>query len=118
MTLEHLMREAGAAVDADQLDRAHPLLLQIVGLNPRDAEAWHMLAIIALRAGQSAEAIDSATRALQLDRRNHLHLNTLGVAHAEQQDLGEAVRWFTRALKQRPNHAESHYNLGKAQEKL
>ena len=112
------MREAGAAVDADQLDRAHPLLLQIVSLNPRDAEAWHMLAIIALRAGHATEAIDSAMRALHLDRRNHLYLNTLGVAHAEQQDLGEAVRWFRRALKERPNHAESHYNLGKAQEKL
>jgi Flp pilus assembly protein TadD len=118
MTLELLMREAGAAVDAGQLHRAHPLLLQIVGLNPRDAEAWHMLAIIALRTGQPAEAIDSAMRALHLDRRNHLYLNTLGVAHGEQQQLGEAVRWFTRALKERPNHAESHYNLGKAQEKL
>ena len=118
MTLEVLMQEAVRAVDAGDLERAEPLLLQIVGLNPRDAEAWHMLAVIAIRGGRASEAIDSATRALQLDRHNHLYLNTLGIAHGEMQQLEEAVRWFRRALKERPDYAEGHYNLGKVHGKL
>jgi Flp pilus assembly protein TadD len=118
MTLEALMREAASAVDAGDLRRAEPLLQHIVGLNPRDAEAWHMLAIIALRAGRASEAIDSATRALRLDRRNHLYLNTLGVAHGDASRLEEAVRLFRRALNERPTYAEGHYNLGKVYEKL
>lgn len=118
MTLARLMREAAAAVDAGDMARAEPLLLQVVGMNPRDAEAWHMLAVIAVRAGRPAEAIENATRAHTLERRNPLYLNTLGVAHGEAGRLEEAVRWFKRALKERPAHAEAHYNLGKAQRKL
>jgi Flp pilus assembly protein TadD len=118
MTLEVLMQQAAGAVDAGDLERAEPLLLQIVGLNPRDAEAWHMLAVIAIRGGRAGEAIDSATHALQLDRRNHLYLNTLGIAHGELQQLEEALRWFRRALKERPDYAEGHYNLGKVYRKL
>jgi Flp pilus assembly protein TadD len=118
MTLEVLMQEAAGAVDAGDLERAEPLLLQIVQLNPRDAEAWHMLAVITLRGARSTEAIEFATRAHQLQRRNHLYLNTMGVAHAEAGRLDDAVSWFNRALKERPSHAESHFNLGKAYGKL
>ena len=118
MSLEALMRQAAAAVDAGDLPRAEPLLQQIVGLNARDAEAWHMLAAIAIRAGRGAQAIEDAKRAHQLERRNHVYLNTLGIAHSEAGQLEEAVRCFKRALKERPAHAETHYNLGKAQRKL
>jgi hypothetical protein len=54
----------------------------------------------------------------QLERRNHLYLNTLGVAYGEVQRLEEAVRCFRRALKERPDYADGHYNLGKALVKL
>ncbi len=118
MSLEALMRQAAAAVDAGDLPRAEPLLQQIVGLNARDAEAWHMLAAIAIRAGRGAQAVEEAKRAHQLERRNHVYLNTLGIAHSEAGELEEAVRCFKRALKERPAHAETHYNLGKAQRKL
>jgi Flp pilus assembly protein TadD len=118
MNLQALMQRAAAAVDAADLQGAEPLLQQVVTLNPRDAEAWHMLAAIAIRSGRGAEAIESAKRAHQLERRNPLYLNTLGIAHSEAGEVEEAVRWFKRALKERPSHAESHYNLGKAQRKL
>ena len=118
MSLQALMQQAASAVDAGDLQRAEPLLYQIVGLNPRDAEAWHMLAAIAIRSGRGEEAIESAKRAHQLERRNHLYLNTLGIAHSEAGELEEAVRCFRRALKERSSHADSHYNLGKAQRKL
>jgi len=71
-----------------------------------------------VRDGRAAEAVDPAERALSLDRRNPLFLNTLGVAHAEMQQMEEALRCFKRALKERPDYAEAHYNLGKAYRKL
>lgn len=118
MKLAALMREAAAAYDAGDFERAEPLFLQIVGHNPRDAEAWHVLAITAIRGGRAAEAIVRATQAHRLDRRNPLYLNTLGVAQAEAQNMDQALSAFERALKERPTHAETHYNLGKAYEKL
>lgn len=112
--LTALMDAAASAVDAGDDVRAEPLFLQIVALNPRDAEAWHMLAVIATRAGRPADAIERAERAHQLERRHHLYLNTLGVAYGEAQRLDEAIRCFRRALKERPDNADAHYNLGKA----
>src|SRR2546423_6405465 len=90
--LAALMEAAAGADDAGDDASAEPLFLQIVALNPRDAEAWHMLAVIAVRAGRTAEAAERAQRAHRLERRNHLYLNTLGIAHAEAQRLEEAVR--------------------------
>jgi Flp pilus assembly protein TadD len=118
MNLAGLMQQAAAAVQSGDLARAEPLLLQIVGANPRDAEAWHVLAVIAVRAGRPLDAVEQAGRAHALDRRNPLFLNTLGVAHSEAGNIEEAVRCFNRAIKERPAHAESHYNLGKALAKL
>jgi tetratricopeptide (TPR) repeat protein len=113
-----LMDAAASAFDTGDLERAGPLFRQILAKNPRDAEAWHMLAVIAIRRGEAGQALDWATRAQQLDRRNHHYLNTLGIAHGETQQLEEAARWFRRALKQRPNYADGHYNLGKVHGKL
>jgi len=107
-------RAAGAADDAE----AEPLLRRIVALNARDAEAWHMLAVIAVRGGRSGDAVDLAKRALELDRRNADYLNTLGVAYIEAQQPGQALTCFKRALKERPDFADGHYNLAKTYGKL
>jgi Flp pilus assembly protein TadD len=117
LSLGELMREAERACNAGEPERAEPLFRQIVAANPKDAQAWHMLAIIALRAGRAGEAVESSRRAHHLERRNHLFLNTLGVSCAEAGDLEEAARAFLRALKERPAYAEAHYNLGKLHEK-
>jgi Flp pilus assembly protein TadD len=112
------MRAAASAFDAGDLMAAEPLFREIVSRNPRDHEAWHVLALIACRSGRPMEAIGYATQAHRLDSRNPLYLNTLGVASAEAQDFEKAVSWLKRALKQRPTHAESHYNLGSIYTKL
>ena len=113
-----LMDAAARAVGMGDDANAEPLLLQIVALNARDAEAWNTLAIISIRAGRVAEAHERAQRAHVLDRRNYYYLNTLGIAHAEGQRLEDAARCFKRALKERPDYAEGHYNLAKTLRKL
>jgi len=116
--LNALMDAAARAVDAGDDARAEPLLLQIVALNPRDAEAWNTLAAIAVRGGRSADAVDRARRAQELDRHNPDYLNTLGVACSEAQQPDLALTCFKRALKERPDFADGHYNLGKVYGKL
>ncbi|HXJ49797.1 MAG TPA: tetratricopeptide repeat protein [Burkholderiales bacterium] len=118
MTLEALMREAAAAFSAGDTGRAEPLFRQIVGLNPRDAQAWHALALIGCESGRPNDAFDCALRAHKLDTRNPLFLNMVGVSCAESGREEEALRWFRRALKERPDDAHTHYNLAKALGKL
>jgi tetratricopeptide (TPR) repeat protein len=112
------MQAVGGALQAGDEAGAENALRRIVAEDPRQAGAWHVLAGLALRAGRTDEAIECALRAHQLDRRNALYLNTLGVAYGEAQQLDEAVRCFKRSLKERPSRADSHYNLGKTYAKL
>ena len=112
------MQAAARAADAGDDAQAEPLLRRIVALNARDAEAWHMLAVIAVRSGRSGDAVDLAKRAQELDRRNAEYLNTLGVAYSEAQEPDQALQCFKRALKERPDFVDGHYNLAKVYVKL
>jgi len=113
-----LMQAVVHALQAGDEETAENALRQILAENPRQAEAWHMLAGLAVRTGRTGDAIENALRAHQLDRRNPLYLNTLGIAYGEAQQLDEAVRCFKRSLKERPAAADTHYNLGKTYAKL
>src|SRR5262249_42620191 len=116
--LAPLMQAAAQALKADDVFAAENAFRQIVSVNPRHADAWHMLAALVIRAGRGGEAIEPALRAHQLDRRNPDYLNTLGIAYGEAQQPEEAVRCFKRALKERPNRADTHFNPAKAYFKL
>lgn len=85
------MQAAARAAEEGDDARTEPLLQRIVALNARDAEAWHMLAVIAVRGGRSGDAVDLAKRAQELDRRNPDYLNTLGVAYSEAQQPEQAL---------------------------
>ena len=112
------MQAVGGALQAGDEAGAENALRQLVAEEPRHADAWHLLAGLIIRAGRGGEAIEFALRAHQLDRRNHHYLNTLGIAYGEAQQFDEAVRCFQRSLKERPNLADGHYNLGKTYVKL
>jgi Tfp pilus assembly protein PilF len=112
------MQAAARAAEEGDDARTEPLLQRVVALNARDAEAWHMLAVIAVRGGRSGDAVDRAKRAQELDRRNTDYLNTLGVAYSEAQQPEQALACFKRALKERPDFVDGHYNLAKVCVKL
>jgi Flp pilus assembly protein TadD len=112
------MQAAARAAEEGDDARTEPLLQRVVALNARDAEAWHMLAVIAVRGGRIGDAVDRAKRAQELDRRNAEYLNTLGVAYSEAQQPEEALACFKRALKARPDFVDGHYNLAKVCVKL
>src|SRR4051812_13962715 len=59
--LAALMQAAARAAAAGDDAQAEPLLRRIVAMNARDAEAWHMLAVIAVRAGRAEDAVDFAS---------------------------------------------------------
>jgi Flp pilus assembly protein TadD len=118
MTLEGLARQASAAFKGQDFTRAEPLFRQIVELQPRDAGAWHALALILCRTGRAEEAAHCALAAHKLEKRNHIYLNTLGVSHMEAGRMEDALRWFRRCLGERPDYADAHYNLARAQHKL
>jgi len=108
-----MFAEGVAALEASDYGRAESLFESIVAAQPRLHAAWNALSVVAVRAGSPEVAAERARRALELDRRNPLYLNSLGVACGELRDFAAAETQFRRALKQKPDYAEAHYNLGK-----
>jgi len=112
------LRAALAAFEAGDLAAAEKLFREVTARDPRQAESWHVLALIACRSGRAEEGLYFAQQAHALSRRDAEYLNTLGVACVELGKLEEAAQWLRRALKQRPDYPDAHYNLGRVFTKL
>jgi len=115
---DEVFAAGAAALEAGDFVAAEQLFQQLVDRFPRAHAAWNALSVVALRAGFPDLAAEHSKRALELDRRNPVYLNNLGVVHGELGNFAEAEQAFRRALKQKPAYAEGYFNLGKALHKL
>jgi Tfp pilus assembly protein PilF len=115
---EAVFRQGAAALEANDFASAERLFRSIVDADPRAHPAWNALSVVAVRAGMPDVAAAHAERALQLDRRNPVYLNNLGVALGELGRFDESEQALRRALKARPAYAEGQFNLGKVLHKL
>jgi Tfp pilus assembly protein PilF len=116
--LEAVFARGAAALQADDLPGAEQIFRSIVEAEPRAHPAWNGLSVVAVRRGEPQLALAHAQRALELDRRNPVYLNSLGVAHGELGQFAESEQAFRRALKARPVYPEGLFNLGKVLHKL
>ena len=82
-----------------------------------EAHEWNERAKEELTAGDPERAVEYARRAHELARRNPIYLNTLGVAHAENGDMAQALVFLRRAVKLKPDFVHGIVNLAKVLEK-
>jgi len=82
---------------------------------PANADALHLLAVIAQDEGLQAEAEALARRAVKLQPRNPLYLNTLGNGLLAQGRSDEAVAVLEQAHAALPQQADILFNLANAQ---
>jgi len=111
--LEQVFAQGAAALDAGDLPGAEQIFRSIIESEPRAHPAWNALSVVAVRSGFPELALERAKHALELDRRNHVYLNNLGVAYGELGQFTDAEQALRRALKAKPAYAEGHFNLGK-----
>jgi Tfp pilus assembly protein PilF len=111
--LEQIFLRGAAALDANDLQGAEQIFRGIVESEPRAHPAWNALSVVAVRSGFPELALERAKHALELDRRNPLYLNNLGVAYGELGLFADSEQALRRALKAKPAYAEGHFNLGK-----
>lgn len=77
-----------------------------------EVHAGHVLASELIAKGAFAEACASYQGLIDLDPRDAIARNGLGVALAQLARYGEAEAEFRRAIGIRPAYPEAHYNLG------
>ena len=96
------------------LEAAEQIYRQILHLDPKHAEALHLLGVAAHQTGRNAQAVEYIEQALALRPLEAGFHNNLGLAHQALHHLDRAVACYRQALALQPRFPEAYYNLGKA----
>jgi len=113
-TTEEMMAQALQYHQAGNLVQAEQIYRQILQINPADANALHLLGLLAHQAGKPQTALALIGRAVALlPQVADFHAN-LGSVYLALGQLDEAVASYEEALRLRPEVPEGHYNLGLA----
>jgi predicted O-linked N-acetylglucosamine transferase (SPINDLY family) len=99
---------------AGRLSAAEPIYLQILRLEPDNADVLHGLGLLYAQAGHHPMAVEYLSRALAMRPDWAEAQANLGNALRELGRLDEAIPPLRRALQLRPDLAEAHGNLGHA----
>jgi tetratricopeptide (TPR) repeat protein len=87
---------------------------ELVESAPANAQALHLLGVLAHQAGRADDAVELIRRAVAIDSANpEFHYN-LGVPLQTSGRLDEAIASYRHVLRWQPNRAEAHNNLGHA----
>ena len=107
-----ILAQATQAQRSGRLDDAQRLLVGLLKREPGNADALHMLGVIALRSGNPQAAERPLRQAVDLDGDNPEFLANFGTVllMLGRPADGEAV--LRRALKRRPSHPIANQNLG------
>ncbi|MBF0108483.1 MAG: tetratricopeptide repeat protein [Magnetococcales bacterium] len=99
---------------AGRLDEAGHGCLQLLGGDPNDREALHLLGVVALHKGRLDDAAFLIRRAIDVGEQSPEVHNNLGNALKGLGRVDEAVSSYLKALALRPEYANAHNNLGAA----
>jgi predicted TPR repeat methyltransferase len=102
------LHRAGRLAEAEAIYRGR------LAMEPDDADALHLLGIVAGQTGRQAEAADLLRRAIALRPDDAEMRKNLGVTLKAAGRPDEAVAAFRQAVALKPDYAEAHKNLGSA----
>jgi tetratricopeptide (TPR) repeat protein len=114
VTIPEALANAVQHLQAGELQIAEQIYRQILAVDPDQADALHLLGVIAFQMGKHEFAIKYISRAIDLDGTESAFHSNLGNAFKAQGKLDEAVASYRRALELRPDDAGAYNNLGSA----
>jgi len=114
MTIQQALEIAVQHHQAGRLADAEALYRQILAVEPNNADALHLLGVVALQVGRHDLAVESIRNAVVLDPNNPIANSNLGEAYHALDRLDEAVISYRRALQLSPNFPAAHNKLGNA----
>jgi len=93
---------------------AERLYQEIVVDQPANADAWHLLGIVAYQRRDFAVAVERIRKAITLSDANTAYFSNLGLALQGQGDVAGAISSYRRAVALDAGNADALYNLGNA----
>ena len=95
-----------------KLPEAEACYQQVLQWQPNNADAWHLLGLIASQQAQYQTAIERIERAMRLNSTNPIFYNNLGNIYQRQGNLQGAIELYQKAIQLQPNYADAYNNLG------
>jgi protein O-GlcNAc transferase len=106
--------QALAHHQAGRLLQAEAIYRQILQAQPDDADALHLLGVIAHQRGEHEDAVTRIRHAIRINPRVAEYHNNLGEALRALGQLPAATTAYQEALRLRADFADAHNNLGLA----
>lgn len=106
--------EPGSAAVVKATRQAMTMAERGLELDPQNTDLYIQLARAELLQENHTAALETAQYALRLKPTDVEGLNTAGLAVYYRNDLAKAIEYFTEAIRNNPDHAQSHVNLGNA----
>jgi tetratricopeptide (TPR) repeat protein len=113
-TISEVLTIAAQHLQAGQFQAAEQVCQQILVRDPEQADALHMLGVLAYETGSYEFAVEHISRAIASRGTQAAFHASLGLVYQAQRNLVAAIACFRRALELQPDHAETHNNLGTA----
>ena len=110
--VEAKLQQAFSLSQEGKTQQAEQICQQILTGDPQNAEAIHLLGIIAYQVGKNEIAISLIKRAIEIDSRQPAFYNNLGNSLRDQGKLVESVQAYSKAIQIQPSSAEIYNNLG------
>ncbi len=110
--LDRDRQEALIHYRSGRFHEAHALYQTICARDARDAQSWHMLAVVSAMLGQLAEAEQHYRTALSLKSDDPQIHSNLGNLYARLGRHEEAITSFQRAIEIAPAFSDAYINLG------
>ena len=108
------LQDAIALHQQGQLAQAEAIYRQILGLVPSNADALHLLGVIAHQTGQYKSAVEIIGKAIELNPNAAIYYSNLGISLQELKQFAAAVASYDKAIELKPDYAEASYNRGNA----
>ena len=99
------------------LDYAKYVYQHVLGIDPQNADALHLLGVSVYQSEQYDIAINLITQAIQIDSTKPLFFTNLGNAFQKQGKLEQSTQAYQKAIQIQPDYADAYYNLGNAFQK-
>jgi tetratricopeptide (TPR) repeat protein len=110
--LRVVLQRAVAFHQHGDLNRARELYEHVLALQPADADAWHLLGVVAAQMNQPARAVELIETAIGFDPANFAAYGNLGSALHSMRRLPEALSAFDRAIALKPDFHQAHLHRG------